>query len=32
MAKGGEGLRSPPPGFSGDGSVETFGTLTDLAK
>ena len=32
MAKGGEGLTSPPPGISGDGSSDTFGTLTDLAK
>ena len=32
MAKGGEGFRSPPPGLSGDGSADKFGTLTDLAK
>ena len=32
MAEGGEGLTSPPPGISVDGSLDTFGTLTDLAK
>ena len=32
MAKGGEGLTSVPPGLSGHGSADKFGTLTDLAK
>ena len=32
MVKGGEGLTSVPPGISGDGPSDTFGTLTDLAK
>ena len=32
MAEGKEGLTSPPPRISGDGSADTFGTLTDLAK
>ena len=32
MAEGGEGFRSVPPRLSGDGSVDKFGTLTDLAK
>ena len=32
MAEGGEGLTSPLPRISRDDSLDTFGTLTDLAK